>query len=55
MSLIKVDPLEIEFGLALLPIADPAQGGDLIDRIVMIRRQLAAELGVVNSGHQDQR
>ena len=47
MSLIKVDPLEIEFGLALLPIADPAQGGDLIDRIVMIRRQLAAELGVL--------
>lgn len=45
-SLIKVDPLEIEFGLALLPLADPAQG-DLMDRIVMIRRQLAAELGIV--------
>jgi len=47
LSLVQVDPLEIEFGLALLPIADPAQGGDLIDRIVMIRRQLAAELGVL--------
>ncbi|HHY11833.1 MAG TPA: flagellar biosynthesis protein FlhA [Firmicutes bacterium] len=46
-SLIKVDPLEIEFGLALLPIADPSQGGDLMDRIVMVRRQLASELGVV--------
>lgn len=46
-SLIKVDPLEIEFGLALLPIADPAQGGDLMDRIVMVRRQLASELGVL--------
>lgn len=46
-SLIKVDPLEIEFGLALLPIADPAQGGDLIDRIVMVRRQLASQLGIV--------
>jgi flagellar biosynthesis protein FlhA len=47
LSLIKVDPLEIEFGLALLPIADPSQGGDLIDRIVMIRRQLASELGIL--------
>jgi len=47
LSLIKVDPLEIEFGLALLPIADPSQGGDLMDRIVMVRRQLASELGIV--------
>lgn len=46
-DLIKVDPLEIEFGLALLPIADPSQGGDLMDRIVMIRRQIASELGIV--------
>jgi flagellar biosynthesis protein FlhA len=46
-DLIKVDALEIEFGLALLPLADPAQGGDLVDRIVMIRRQIAAELGIV--------
>ncbi|HHT84523.1 MAG: flagellar biosynthesis protein FlhA [Bacillota bacterium] len=46
-NLVKVDPLEIEFGLALLPIADPSQGGDLMDRIVMVRRQLASELGVV--------
>ncbi len=46
-SLVRVDPLEIEFGLALLPLCDPAQGGDLMDRIVMVRRQLASELGVV--------
>lgn len=46
-SLVKVDPLEIEFGLALLPLADPSQGGDLMDRIVMVRRQLASELGVL--------
>lgn len=46
-GLVKVDPLEIEFGLALLPLADPSQGGDLMDRIVMVRRQLAAELGVL--------
>lgn len=46
-TLVKVDPLEIEFGLALLPLADPSQGGDLMDRIVMVRRQIASELGVV--------
>lgn len=46
-GLIKVDPLEIEFGLALLPLADPGQGGDLMDRIVMVRRQLASELGIL--------
>ncbi|MGE5578680.1 MAG: flagellar biosynthesis protein FlhA [Bacillota bacterium] len=46
-SLVKVDPLEIEFGLALLPLADPAQGGDLMDRIVMVRRQIASELGIL--------
>ena len=43
----KVDPLEIEFGLALLPLADPNQGGDLMDRIVMVRRQIASELGIL--------
>ncbi|HHX29577.1 MAG TPA: flagellar biosynthesis protein FlhA [Firmicutes bacterium] len=46
-SLVKVDPLEIEFGLALLPLADPHQGGDLMDRIVMVRRQIASELGIL--------
>lgn len=42
-----VDPIEFEFGYALIPLADAAQGGDLLDRIVMIRRQLALELGIV--------
>ncbi len=46
-SLVRIDPLEIEFGLALLPLADPAQGGDLMDRIVMVRRQIASELGIL--------
>ncbi|MEX0974434.1 MAG: flagellar biosynthesis protein FlhA [Bacillota bacterium] len=46
-SLVRVDPLEIEFGLALLPLADPGQGGDLMDRIVMVRRQIASELGIL--------
>ncbi|MFD2616873.1 flagellar biosynthesis protein FlhA [Terrilactibacillus laevilacticus] len=47
IDLIQVDPIEFEFGYALVPLADSSQGGDLLDRIVMIRRQLAVEMGVV--------
>jgi flagellar biosynthesis protein FlhA len=47
ISLLNVDPIEFEFGYALIPLADANQGGDLLDRIVMIRRQLALELGLV--------
>ncbi|WP_226578805.1 flagellar biosynthesis protein FlhA [Halobacillus litoralis] len=47
VDLISMDPIEFEFGYALIPIADTNQGGDLLDRIVMIRRQLAIELGIV--------
>ncbi len=47
MSLLKVDPIEVEFGYAIIPLADVNQGGDLLDRVVMIRRQIALELGMV--------
>lgn len=47
VQLINMDPIEFEFGYALIPLADSNQGGDLLDRIVMIRRQLAVELGLV--------
>lgn len=47
INLLNVDPIEFEFGYALIPLVDTSQGGDLLDRIVMIRRQLAIELGVV--------
>ncbi|GEB75914.1 flagellar biosynthesis protein FlhA [Sporolactobacillus inulinus] len=47
LSLLHMDPVEFEFGYALVPLADNTQGGDLLDRIVMIRRQLALELGFV--------
>lgn len=47
VNLISTDPIEFEFGYALIPLADANQGGDLLDRIVMIRRQLAIELGLV--------
>src|SRR5699024_12083563 len=45
--LLSIDPIEFEFGYALIPLVDASQGGDLLDRIIMIRRQLAIELGVV--------
>src|SRR5699024_6853865 len=45
--LLSIDPIEFEFGYSLIPLVDEGQGGDLLDRIVMIRRQLAIELGVV--------
>ncbi|MBP1968084.1 flagellar biosynthesis protein FlhA [Virgibacillus natechei] len=47
VNLLNMDPIEFEFGYALIPLADSNQGGDLLDRIIMIRRQLAIELGVV--------
>lgn len=47
VSLLSMDPIEFEFGYALIPLVDAKQGGDLLERIVMIRRQLAIELGVV--------
>ncbi len=47
VSLLQVDPIEFEFGYGLIPLADAQQGGDLLDRIIMIRRQCALELGLI--------
>lgn len=47
VNLLNVDPIEFEFGYGLIPLVDASQGGDLLDRVVMIRRQLALELGIV--------
>ncbi|WP_284139967.1 MULTISPECIES: flagellar biosynthesis protein FlhA [unclassified Virgibacillus] len=47
VSLLSMDPIEFEFGYALIPLVDTKQGGDLLDRVIMIRRQLAIELGIV--------
>ena len=47
VSLLNVDPIELEFGYGIIPLADVNQGGDLLDRVVMIRRQIALELGAV--------
>lgn len=47
LSLLTVDPIEFEFGYGLIPLADTNQGGDLLDRVVMIRRQCALEMGMI--------
>jgi flagellar biosynthesis protein FlhA len=47
LPLIPLDPLEIELGYGLIPLADPNQGGDLLDRVVMVRRQMALDWGLV--------
>jgi flagellar biosynthesis protein FlhA len=47
MGLLHVDPIEVEFGYGIIPLADVNQGGDLLDRVVMIRRQIAIDLGAV--------
>ncbi|MGH2319146.1 flagellar biosynthesis protein FlhA [Planococcus sp. SE5232] len=47
IDLLHVDAIEFEFGYGLIPIADKSQGGDLLDRVIMIRRQCAMELGIV--------
>jgi len=46
-SVIHVDPIEFEFGYGLIPLADVAQGGDLLERVALIRRQIALDLGIV--------
>ncbi|MBU3142294.1 flagellar biosynthesis protein FlhA [Clostridium sp. CF012] len=47
MSLISVEPMEIEIGYGLIPLADEATGGDLLQRIASVRRQCALEMGIV--------
>ncbi|GAE36045.1 flagellar biosynthesis protein FlhA [Halalkalibacter akibai] len=47
VNLLQIDPIEFEFGYGLIPLADANQGGDLLDRVVMIRRQMALELGMI--------
>ena len=41
------DPMELEVGYGLIKLVDRKQGGDLLDRVTNMRRQIASELGVV--------
>ena len=47
VSLLQIDTMELEIGYSLIPMVDVSQGGDLLDRVVMIRRQCAIELGLI--------
>ncbi|MDR1000667.1 MAG: flagellar biosynthesis protein FlhA [Clostridiales bacterium] len=47
LGLLNVEPVLLLFGYGLVPMVDSSQGGDLLDRVVMIRRQIALELGAV--------
>lgn len=47
MELLQVEKMEMELGYGLIPLVDAEQGGDLLERIVMIRRQCAVELGFI--------
>jgi len=47
VELIAVDPIVLEIGLELIPLADPGQGGDLLERITALRRRLAEQMGVM--------
>lgn len=42
-----VDQMELEIGYGLIPLVDVNQGGDLLERITMLRRQMAGELGMI--------
>jgi flagellar biosynthesis protein FlhA len=46
-GLLRVDPMELEVGYGLIPLVDPSQGGDLLERVTMIRRQVAMDMGLV--------
>ena len=47
LTMLQVDPLEVEVGYGLIPLVDEEHGGSLLNRISMIRRQVALELGIV--------
>ena len=44
---LAIDPMELEIGVGLIPLADPGRGGDLLDRIHRIRQSVAAEIGIL--------
>jgi flagellar biosynthesis protein FlhA len=46
-ALLKLDQLELEVGYSLIPLVDSVQGGDLLERITIMRRQLAVEMGLL--------
>jgi len=46
-GLLQVEQIELEFGYGIIPMVDANLGGDLLERVVMIRRQCALDLGII--------
>src|SRR5204863_8169944 len=46
-KLLDLDTMELEVGYGLVKLVDASKGGDLLERISMIRRQIAMELGII--------
>ncbi len=46
-KLLAVEPVEMEFGYSLIPLADEASGGTFIERVVIFRKQFAMDMGMV--------
>lgn len=46
-KLLSVEPVEMEFGYSLIPLADEASGGTFIERVVIFRKQFAIDMGMV--------
>ncbi len=46
-SLLSVEPIEVEVGYSLVPLVDESKGGNFINRVVMLRRQFAEDMGMV--------
>ena len=46
-SFLRVDPMELMIGYNLVPLMDTSRGGDFLDQVAAIRRNIALELGVV--------
>ncbi|AMV32927.1 Flagellar biosynthesis protein FlhA [Pirellula sp. SH-Sr6A] len=44
---LEVDPMRLELGAKLIPLADPNRGGDLMKRISTVRATLATEMGIL--------
>jgi len=47
IDMLQIDPIELEIGYSLIPLVDPDQGGEILDRITLMRRQIAMDLGYV--------
>lgn len=44
---LKIEPMELEIGAGLIPLADPGRGGDLLSRVQRLRKEIAAEIGII--------